>query len=212
MEPLFNILSFMSKNNLMATLIAIAIGFVSELLCPFPQLQFLSKEKSGLIAMVVWIVVWYLAIHSFGVLFSKYKDHRYMCKHKKESAKMEVKDEKRKIAEFKAQIVDKWPDYEYSVVMWLLNNKNEKPYKEIFEPNPASIFYNEKIFNKTYCNEPVKLTIIYPNGKKTEMRGYAKYQYLLKPNMYETLLDIYIKTGSISTFRSRHEFKLYQDE
>lgn len=106
--------------------------------------------------------------------------------------------------------VDSWSDEEYSIVMYLLENKNTKPYIKYHWRNPNGFLADNQYFLCSPYNGPQK-------GYKEEINGEIVtlvptgdgYQYLLTKDLYNTLNYILKRTGNISHF-DRTRVELHQ--
>lgn len=92
--------------------------------------------------------------------------------------------------------MDELPDFEYSVVMFLLKNGNKEPYVSYNNYYKKDTILNDDIyFNKSPIMRKVQ------QKEHSEMIGYSLgYRYLLTDKMYNNLIFIFKEFGQISHF------------
>lgn len=107
-------------------------------------------------------------------------------------------------------MVDEWNDYDYSVVMFLINNKNQKPFILTGYRYGDTILTNNNMFHSTQSTIPLKVEIkkgTIPVG----IQGQTVTQYLLTDEFYGACCTIIKETGNLSHF-DRKTIDLHQED
>ena len=121
------------------------------------------------------------------------------------------------------QTIEKFRDYhdsltdkEYSILMYLLKNNNQKPYIEYGTHVSYDDLYNNflndtnKFSKSKYHGNDKEIWIDTPHGKEKYYRTGNGTQYLLKDEYYQLLKYLIEKKGSIGHFK-RNIIDLEQD-
>ena len=187
MEVLKTITEYLLKKQWWVFLVSVLAGIIGIIVVPrkwIDSLPFSSNDVNTAILLIAISIITYIIISSAKYIIQRYRNHKKALIINKEKAEKHKKSEE-DIIEKTKKIVDGWSDYEYSVVMYLLENENQKPFVPKSYRTDAKILNNDKIFNMT------------------SISGYAGKQYLLTKPVYEDFKIILEETGNISHFQKK---------
>lgn len=186
---------FLIKKQWVVFLLSLLLGFFGFRLVPndfIDSLPFTFRDVNVAICYAIICIAIYLALSLILYLIKKvnaaWKKRRSIIA---KNGRIEAQNAEA-IKKIKA-CVDSWSDFEYSVVMYLLENENKTPYIQRGYRMSTSILDDPKMFNKSTCN-----------GANKQSQGFVivgqSMQYLLTEEAYEDLNYILHTEGSISNF------------
>lgn len=212
MGVLEKITEYLIKKQWVVFLISLLIGFIGILFVPdtfISKIPFSSRDVNVGICYAAISIICYLII-SF-ILYIPRKISSWK-KNKKESIwkqSLSQNETQQMVEQFKT-MVDEWNDYDYSVVMFLINNKNQKPFILTGYRYGDTILTNNNMFHSTQSTIPLKVEIkkgTIPVG----IQGQTVTQYLLTDEFYGACCTIIKETGNLSHF-DRKTIDLHQED
>ena len=196
---------YLLKKQWVIFCLSILVGFGTYYLLPsdfVDKMPFSSRDWNVIACIVLLSIVAYLMLSLLRFIFNKFSAVRIRSKNKKYYARQDKAMEEENIEKYKSDI-DRLSDRDYSILMFLLENENKKPYIQWGRTYGESIIDSEEVFDSApYQGTPpvikdpvsgVNLSPIVDNPR----------QYLLKREYYERLKYIQQKTGSITHFERK---------
>ncbi len=177
--------------------LSVILGFALFFAIPasfIDKMPFAEKDWNKIAIIVLLILAIYLILAFIRFLYMQFLAHR---KRKKESRDLDNHNKQQisqGIEKYKS-FIDQLSDRDYSILMYLLDNKNTKPYIGNGSTSMLtdSILDYDDWFYKTPC----------------ESEGYSygmqQYKYLLTKDKYQALSYILENTGSITHFDRKRE-------
>lgn len=223
MGILQKITEFLIKKQWAVFLLSLILGFFGFRLVPnsfIESLPFSSRDVNVALCYVAIIIISYLVLSLILFIVKKI----ITCiKKKKENERRSTKEEaieqKRRekerteydkhIEDFKT-FIDSLPDYDYSVIMYLLNTQNKKPYIEIIPPEGFSIIYKSDYFYQTHEEVPRSISNIPKGVLLVGSLTETVSKYLMKEDFYSLCKTVIEATGSLSHFE-RKTIDLHQE-
>ena len=196
------ITEYLLKKQWVIFCLSILVGFGGFYLLPsdfVDKMPFSSRDWNVVACIVLLSIVAYLVFSLLRFLFNKATDSRSRRKSRKYYARRDKAVEDENIEKCKSDI-DQLPDKDYSILMYLLEHENKKPYIQWGRSFGESILDNEEVFDSApYQGTPpvIKDPI---SGINLSPVADNPRQYLLKRELYERLKYIQQKTGSITHF------------
>ena len=196
------ITEYLLKKQWVIFCLSILVGFGGYYLLPsdfVDKMPFSSRDWNVVACIVLLSIVAYLLFSLIRFVSDKIRKARRKKKNKQYVDKREREREKTQIEEIKSG-VDRWSDRDYSIVMYLLENENKKPYVQWGHSFGESIIDMHDLFNRAPYHGPKTITVQTNEGPQSLTVMDPAYQYLLKPEIYELLKYIQEETGSIAHF------------
>ena len=204
MLVLGKIAEFLIKKHWVIFLVSLVLGmFLLSITADFlvTKMPFRSREINIVLLYACWIFIVYLLVYYVSYAFAKRKDKQ------REMDYVNTLNNK-KIEAIKTDI-DKWMAFDYSVVMYLLEHENKKPYVDYSIWRGESILDNTDMFVSTSYSKRTSLSQSMIGNVNPSPIVEGK-QYLLKEEIYQTIKYILENTGSISHFGDRPRIDLEQ--
>lgn len=175
----------------------------------YDKLPLASHEHNVYLGLFTVTIIIYLVLTLIQSIINKMITLGKKHKEKRVWTKEQVALTSEGIERWKTEI-DSWGDEEYSIVMYLLENKNKKPYIKYHWRNPNGLLAEKQYFLCSPYNEPAKPHPEEINGEIVNVVPVGNgYQYLLTNDFYNALAYILEKTGNISHF-NRTRVELHQ--
>jgi len=196
------ITEYLLKKQWVIFCLSILVGFGGYYLLPsdfVDKMPFSSRDWNVVACIVLLSIVAYLLFSLIRFVSDKIRKARRKKKNKQYVDKREREREKTQIEEIKSG-VDRWSDRDYSIVMYLLENENKKPYVQWGHSFGESIIDMHDLFNRAPYHGLKTITVQTNEGPQSLTVMDPAYQYLLKPEIYELLKYIQEETGSIAHF------------
>ncbi|MBQ6255138.1 MAG: hypothetical protein IJJ60_00990 [Clostridia bacterium] len=193
---------YLLKKQWVIFCLSILVGFGGYYLLPsdfVDKMPFSSRDWNVIACIVLLSIVAYLFFSLVRFMFSKIRVKRRKNKDKRYMEKKCEEQDRAKIEEIKSG-VDRWSDRDYSIVMYLLENGNKKPYIQWGHSFGESIIDMHDLFNRAPYHGQKVITFETSDGPQSATVMDPAYQYLLKPEIYELLKYIQEETGSIAHF------------
>jgi len=196
------ITEYLLKKQWVIFCLSILVGFGGYYLLPsdfVDKMPFSSRDWNVVACIVLLSIVAYLVFSLLRFLFNKASDGHSRRKNRKYYARQDKAVEDENIEKYKSDI-DRLSDKDYSILMYLLENENKKPYIQWGRSFGESILDSEEVFDcspyqgtPSVIKDPVSGINLSPVADNPR-------QYLLKRKQYELLKYIQQKTGSITHF------------
>lgn len=199
------ITEYLLKKQWVIFCLSILVGFGGYYLLSsdfVEKMPFSSHDLNVAACIVLLSIVAYLVFSLIRFVAEKIRKGRRKKKDKQYMAKKDQEQEKEKIEEIKSG-VDHWSDRDYSIVMYLLENENKKPYIQWGHPFGESIIDMHDLFNRAPYHGQKVITFETSDGPRSATVMDPAYQYLLKPEIYKLLKYIQEETGSIAHFEKQ---------
>lgn len=196
------ITEYLLKKQWVIFCLSILVGFGGYYLLPsdfVDKMPFSSRDWNAVACIALLSIVAYLLFSLIRFVSDKIRKARRKKKNKQYVDKREREREKTQIEEIKSG-VDRWSDRDYSIVMYLLENENKKPYVQWGHSFGESIIDMHDLFNRAPYHGLKTITVQTNEGPQSLTVMDPAYQYLLKPEIYELLKYIQEETGSIAHF------------
>ena len=199
------ITEYLLKKQWVIFCLSILVGFGGYYLLPsdfVDKMPFSSRDWNVIACIVLLSIVAYLVFSLLRYLFSKVSAGRIRSKNRKYYARQDRAAEEENIEKYKSDI-DRLSDRDYSILMYLLENENKKPFIQWGRMYGESILDSEEVFDSApYQGTPpvIKDPI---SGVNLSPVADNPRQYLLKREHYERLKYIQQKTGSITHFERK---------
>lgn len=196
------ITEYLLKKQWVIFCLSILVGFGGYYLLPsdfVEKMPFSSRDWNVVTCIVLLSIVAYLLFSLIRFVVEKIRKGRRKKKDKRYMDKRDREQEKAKIEEIKSG-VDRWSDRDYSIVMYLLENENKKPYIQWGHSFGESIIDMHDLFNRAPYHGKKVITYQTNDGPMSATVMDPAYQYFLKPDIYELLKYIQEETGSIAHF------------
>lgn len=193
---------YLLKKQWVIFCLSILVGFGGYYLLPsdfVDKMPFSSRDWNVVTCIVLLSIVAYLLFSLIRFVAEKIRKRRKKKKDKRYMDKKNREQEKAKIEEIKSG-VDRWSDRDYSIVMYLLENENKKPYVQWGHSFGESIIDMHDLFNRAPYHGQKVITYQTSDGPMSATVMDPAYQYLLKPEIYELLKYIQEETGNIAHF------------
>ena len=150
------------------------------------KMPFSSRDWNVVACIVLLSIVAYLVFSLLRFLFNKASDGHSRRKNRKYYARQDKAVEDENIEKYKSDI-DRLSDKDYSILMYLLENENKKPYIQWGRSFGESILDSEEVFDCSpyqgtppVIKDPVSGINLFPVADNPR-------QYLLKRKQYELL-------------------------
>lgn len=203
---------FLIKKQWVVFLVSLLAGFVGMLFVTdefISKLPFTSRDVNVVLCYAAISILCYLIISLIIYIVNKCSSRKKDKKDLKYSQFLSQKEVEQKVEQFKT-MVDGWNDYDYSVVMLLINNKNQKPYIINGYRCGDTILTNNNMFYSTQSSVPLKPDIkegTVPVG----IQHITVTKYLLTDAFYGACCTIIKETGNLSHFE-RKTIDLHQED
>lgn len=192
MENFFKAIELFLKQDFFVCAISLLVTFLAS---------FIIKDYSitlGIIVFLLSFLILYWIKRVVKTLIMKYKKSYY-------SNQINERQIEENIENFR-NFFDKISDEEYSILMFLINNKNQLPiirWENQFSNVKSNLFNYENKNKLFYCTEVNKIApsseVTMSNGEKKMMNICGQgYQYILKDEIYNFFSEILVRKGSLS--------------
>ena len=172
---------YLLKKQWVIFCLSILVGFGGYYLLPpdfVDKMPFSSRDWNVIACIVLLSIVAYLFFSLVRFMFSKIRSKRRKNKDKRYMEKKREEQDRAKIEEIKSG-VDRWSDRDYSIVMYLLENGNKKPYIQWGHSFGESIIDMHDLFNRApYQSERMVRTVIGPFSSKGRTRGLMSLEVI----------------------------------
>lgn len=185
--------------------LSILAGFGGYYLLPsdyVDQMPFSSHDWNVVACIVLLGIVAYLFLSFLRYIASKISANRIKRENREYYARQDKATVEANIEKYKSDI-DQLSDQDYSILMFLLEHENKKPYIQWNRSFGESILDNEIIFDSAPYKGTPPVATDPVSGIKMFPVVDSPRQYLLKRDYYERLKYIQEKTGSISHFERK---------
>lgn len=136
-------------DNVKIFCLSILVGFGGYYLLPsgfVDKMPFSSRDWNVIACIVLLSIVAYLLFSLVRYLFSKISTGRIRSKNRKYYARQDRAAEEENIEKYKSDI-DRLSDRDYSILMYLLENENKKPFIQWGRMYGESILDSEEVFD-----------------------------------------------------------------
>lgn len=196
---------YLLKKQWVIFCLSILVGFGGYYLLPsdfVDKMPFSSRDWNVVACIVLLSIVAYLFFSFLRFIANKISVSRTRRKNRKYYAQQDKAAAEENIEKYKSDI-DRLSDKDYSILMFLLEHENKKPFIQWSRSYGESILDGEEIFDSApYQGTPpvIKDPV---SGINLSPVADNPRQYLLKREHYERLKYIQQKTGSITHFERK---------
>ncbi len=203
MGLLEKVTEFLLKKNWVVILISFVVGLIVSIFIPsdfYNKLPFSNRDVSVIVAFSALIIAIFLVLSLLIYIFQKISNHSHK---KTQAAKMNEHNKnkmQKAIDDFKCAC-DAMSDYDYNILMQLVESENQKPLVLRGYTN-SNILHIDKWFYIIKTQEPLK--IIPSSNKRTDVVSIpiphteTVQQIKLKPEAYDFFKHIIATTGDLS--------------
>lgn len=202
MSVINTVVDFLLKKNWVIIILSFLITLVMHIIIPdsfFDNFYQKLPFDNTINTILVFIAI---CLFCFLILLGLKQIISYIYKKAKSNNNtliqaFSTKDDDDYIHEFKS-MADKWSDYDYSVVMHLINTNNQEPFTTGYIVG-NSILNNQNYFHSTIESKPINL---YSQGGSVPvgMISGSVTKFLMTNSFYEACKYVIERTGSLSHF------------